>query len=106
MPYTITRWYFNGGPPGSHVQAEGLTLEEARDWCQDTETSSSTATGEEALAHAAKWGPWFDGYREVRDDEPEEADYEVWLTGEKLVIEAPLGTAFAEINGLAAIAGW
>jgi hypothetical protein len=41
-----------------------LTEEEARAWCNDPETSSSTAKGKKAQAMFAKYGEWFDGYTE------------------------------------------
>lgn len=46
----------------SEVTATGLTLEEAQAHCRDTETSSLSATSEEATAITERMGPWFDGY--------------------------------------------
>lgn len=59
MSYDIVRFYFRGE---SRVIAEQLSLEEARAHCKNPETSSSTATTEEARRHTARRGPWFDGY--------------------------------------------
>lgn len=41
----------------------GLTLDEAREHCNDPQSSSSTATGAEALERTSTSGEWFDGYR-------------------------------------------
>lgn len=46
-----------------------LTLEEAQAHCSDPETSSRTATSSEARARTKRYGPWFDGYTETRDDD-------------------------------------
>jgi len=58
--YKIVRTYFDGHKP--KVMETGLSLADAREWCRDPETSSRTATSKEAVAHTAKYGPWFDGY--------------------------------------------
>ena len=63
--YKIIRFYQNHP---SKVIAIDLTLEEAKAYCNDPETSSSTATNPEALAHKQKYGPWFDGYEEMKND--------------------------------------
>lgn len=57
--YSITRRFFNGG---SELITEGLTLEEVREHCNDSDSSSRTCTTEEGLALTAERGPWFDGY--------------------------------------------
>jgi hypothetical protein len=62
--YKIVRMYRDGHP--SVTLERGLTLEEAQAHCRDPQTSSSTATGDEADRHTALWGPWFDGYEEAR----------------------------------------
>ena len=41
---------------------DGLTLEEAQEYCDDPETSSSTCTDK---SHEQQHGPWFDGYTEM-----------------------------------------
>lgn len=59
--YRITRRYQN--PRQGYWQIrKGLTLEEAQEYCSDPETSSSTATDKDAVAHTLRHGPWFDGY--------------------------------------------
>lgn len=59
--YKITRFYQNHP---STTRMTGLTLEEAQAHCRDPESSSSTATGADALAHTEVNGPWFDGFEE------------------------------------------
>lgn len=59
--YSIVRHYFAAGIR-RRTMAEGLTLREAQAWCNDPETSSSTATGAAARARTRRLGPWFDGY--------------------------------------------
>ena len=62
MPtYKIIRGYFRGG---SEFIEGGLTLKEAQAHCKDPETSSRTATSQEAQEQTATLGPWFDGYEE------------------------------------------
>lgn len=53
------RGYRNGH---SRTIKTGLTLEEAQKWCQNPETSSSTATSAKRKKYTRKHGPWFDGY--------------------------------------------
>jgi len=43
---------------------DGLTLEEAQDWCKDPETSSRTCKHPNNVARTERCGPWFDGYEE------------------------------------------
>lgn len=60
--YKIVRKFQNG-----HADEEietGLTLSQARQHCQNKDTSSSTATSESAKAITAKMGQWFDVYEE------------------------------------------
>lgn len=59
--YKIVRMYFEDDHPTEDIRG-GLTLSEARKWCKDKETSSSTAESEAATARTEKCGPWFDGY--------------------------------------------
>lgn len=59
--YKITRFY---RLHPSEVVKRGLTLEEAKEWCADPETSSNTCTEEEGLLRTQMKGPWFDGYDE------------------------------------------
>jgi len=60
--YKIIRGYANHDD--REVLATGLTLEEAREYCRDPETSSSTCTLPENVARTAARGPWFDRYDE------------------------------------------
>jgi hypothetical protein len=57
--YKIIRFFQNGGP---RTISRGNTLEEARAWCGNPETSSSTAKGKPAQKLTERRGPWFDGY--------------------------------------------
>jgi hypothetical protein len=61
--YTITRFYQDESIERETI-ATGLTLEEAREHCNDPETSSTTATSTEAALRTEVCGPWFDGYGE------------------------------------------
>jgi hypothetical protein len=58
--YKIVRNYKDDHP--SKVQDTGLSLEEAREWCKDPETSSSKCKKPENVKHTEKYGAWFDGY--------------------------------------------
>ncbi len=60
--YTIIRCFANRSRDAEVVRT-GLTEEEAREHCNDPETSSRTATSEEAQRRTKKYGPWFDGFR-------------------------------------------
>jgi hypothetical protein len=61
--YRITRFFADEKTP--HViLARGLSLKAAREWCNNPQTSSSTATGPEADALTRDAGPWFDGFAE------------------------------------------
>lgn len=59
--YKIVRHYFDAGI-NKRIMARGLTLEQAQKWCNDPETSSSTATSSAARARTRRVGEWFDGY--------------------------------------------
>jgi hypothetical protein len=59
--YKIVRHFQNRD---NEVIERGLTLEEAQAHCQDDESSSSTATGAEAMMVTESYGAWFDGYTE------------------------------------------
>lgn len=61
--YKIVRGYRDDSDKRLVVETD-LTLEEAREWCRDSETSSRTCTTDEAIAHTEEHGPWFDGYEE------------------------------------------
>lgn len=57
--YTVVRHYYRGT---RRTLKTGLTLKEAKDYCNDPETSSATATSKRNVAHTAKHGPWFDAF--------------------------------------------
>jgi len=59
--YKVVRMYRDHD--WNKVIKHGLTLEQAQEYCQDPETSSSTCTDK---WHERKFGPWFDGYEEVK----------------------------------------
>lgn len=61
--YNVKRMFFDDRYP-SEIVATGLTLEEAREHCQDPETSSRTCTDPKLVALTEERGPWFDGYDE------------------------------------------
>ena len=61
--YRVVRMYFSDEHP-TRVLARGKTLEQAQHWCNDPDTSSSTATSEAGKAHTDKYGAWYDGYEE------------------------------------------
>lgn len=61
--YEIVRFYLHQSREPQRLES-GLTLEEAQEHCSDSETSSSTATSDEAQHHTIAFGPWFDGFRE------------------------------------------
>jgi hypothetical protein len=60
--YSIVRFHA-GGLPVARL-ATGLTIEEAREWCEDPETSSRTCKLPKNIAYTEKHGAWFDGYTE------------------------------------------
>ena len=62
--YQIVRFYRNPYT-NRQVTRKDLTLEEAREHCNDPETSSRTATGSEAVDRTRRVGAWFDGYEQM-----------------------------------------
>lgn len=62
--YNIIRIYQDERIP-SRVIKRGLTLDEAQAHCRNPQTSSRTASSEQARKHTEKYGPWFDGYVEA-----------------------------------------
>lgn len=58
--YTIKRSYQEGRPAA--VIKTGQTYAQVQAHCSDPQTDSRTATTPEAIAHTAKYGPWFDYY--------------------------------------------
>lgn len=67
--YNIRRFFENEGR-ASRIVARGLTLDEAREWCNDPETSSYTAQAPKGCGNnptkIEKWHEnkkhWFDGF--------------------------------------------
>ena len=59
--YSIIRFYQSGD---RETVKTGLTLDEAQDHCDDSETSSRTCTEEEGVQRTRRAGDWFDGYTE------------------------------------------
>lgn len=64
MATYMIRRFFRDGDKNPIVIKRGLTLEQAQEYCNDPETSSSTAQSPQAKEYTAKYGPWFDGYDE------------------------------------------
>jgi hypothetical protein len=62
--YKIVRLYFDDSKRPQTV-ATHKSLEEARAWCHDPETSSSTCTEKKGLKRTEKYGAWFDSYSEM-----------------------------------------
>jgi hypothetical protein len=58
--YKIVRFYKEGHP--QKVMKKGLSLEEAKEWCNDDETSSKTCEKPENVKHTEEFGDWFDGF--------------------------------------------
>jgi len=61
MTYKIVRFYQDDRYPRETL-VRGLTLEQAQTHCEDPETSSVTATSEDAIERTRRCGAWFDGY--------------------------------------------
>ncbi len=61
--YDIYRFFLKEGKTPELVEI-GLTLEQAREHCEDPQTSSKTATTPTAKARTRKHGPWFDAMKE------------------------------------------
>lgn len=59
--YSIVRMFARAHYSNKIIH-KGLTLEEARTHCHDSETSSSTCTGKAGKAVTKRNGEWFDGY--------------------------------------------
>jgi hypothetical protein len=60
--HRIVRFYENPEHE-AEVLETGLSLEEAMDYCRGSETSSRSATSEEALKRTKEKGRWFDGFQ-------------------------------------------
>ena len=61
--YRIVRMFQSPDHP-TQVVKRGLTLREAREHCNDPETSSSTCEEEEGKEYTRRHGAWFDAYEE------------------------------------------
>lgn len=59
--YKIRRHYQDSSVETEVIET-GLTLEEAREHCNDPETSWRTCTTPEGVARTEQFGPWFDSY--------------------------------------------
>ena len=60
--FRIVRVFFEGYP--DKTIKRGMTLQEARAWCKDPETNSSTAKSKKAQSLLEKYGEWYDGFAE------------------------------------------
>lgn len=60
--YKVIRFFRDSGR--RMVIGTRMTLEEAQEWCQNPETSSSTCTSPAGKRRTRRSGPWFDGYTE------------------------------------------
>lgn len=64
--YQVVRYYQDPNKRAV-VQKENLTLEQAREWCSDDETSSKTASKYASMTKRSNLDKnqqnWFDGYR-------------------------------------------
>jgi len=61
--YKIIRCFAHNSPRFRTI-TKGLTLEEARAWCHDPETSSRTCKSAYKRRYTREHGAWFDGYRQ------------------------------------------
>ena len=59
--YKIIRKFLNAD---SEIIDEGLTLEEAREHCNNKETSYKTCKSRQGIKRTKDFGPWFDIYTE------------------------------------------
>jgi hypothetical protein len=59
--YEVVRFYREGHP--QEIVAEGLTLAEAKEMCQDEEGHSNTCGSTEGMRLFAEKGEWFLGFR-------------------------------------------
>jgi hypothetical protein len=63
--YAIVRHYMNASRMGHRrIIKKGLTLEEARKWCNNPETNSRTCSSAKGKRRTQRYGPWFDGYED------------------------------------------
>lgn len=62
--FKIMRFFQSG--KRCQTLAVGLTLEQAKEWCSNANTSSRTAWTTSALARTRRHGAWFDGFENER----------------------------------------
>ena len=60
--YEVIRFFKDTGD--RETIKTGLSREEAREHCQDPETSYLTCEEAEGVSRTEKHGPWFDGFEE------------------------------------------
>lgn len=72
MRYKIVRKFFRDDIPDELIES-GLTIDQARSHCSNSESSSTLATTLSARAITRKLGPWFDAYYEDEDEDEEGA---------------------------------
>lgn len=61
VTYMVKRFYADLRV-GSDVVETGLSFQEARDYCDNPETSWKTCTSPEGEERTRKFGPWFCGF--------------------------------------------
>lgn len=66
MTYRIVRRFYRGNAP--QVIETGLSLDEAREHCNDVESSSSSCTSPAGRARLLSMGEWFDSFEREEDD--------------------------------------
>lgn len=59
--YSIIRFFADPSTEAITLKT-GATIEEAKAWCANPETSSETCTGEIGRWRTEIYGPWFDGW--------------------------------------------
>lgn len=60
--YEIVRFYKDGHE--QEIVKKGLTRDEAKEYCEDDETSSKTCADPENCTRTEEKGEWFCGFRE------------------------------------------
>jgi hypothetical protein len=63
MSYKILRFFEDTNKTTKLIRS-GLSLEEAQQYCDDAETSSTTCTDPAKKEYTKRHGRWFDGYTE------------------------------------------
>lgn len=57
--YEIVRLFFDGN---RETIKKGLSLEEAKEWCSDDDTSSKTCSTIEGMERTREKGHWFEAF--------------------------------------------